>query len=277
MEGEIAYDVFVKAVASTPFSQKLREKAKWLVENFACMTDERPVHKNVHHSAVRPKKIGADREVTVKSITTLMNKLTSSNKEHIISQVRKSFRPDSASTTTQTIWNFMLLCPDHQDAYADVLIMLTPHVSEHIYEIWEKYINNKDWLIKELDLSGYDDFCEHVKLKKRALSTITAFGALCRKRILDYPSTILPLVEILRKECDDAIINYDPALMKKLELLLDEFTVAVAINMSHYANIHHDVCKWMEIATSSSILPPVIRFKIYDINDKCTQQMAKKK
>lgn len=272
MEGEIALDHFIKAVRTTPFSQKFREKAKWLMDSFTCFQDEKPQPRVA--SSARPKKIGdrdmSSEKLTQKTLMTLMNKLTKSNKEHIISQVRNSFRPEFAGMITNTIWDFMLLCPEHQDVYADVLLMLTPHVSEHVQNIWDKYFTNRNWIIQELDTTDYDDFCEHVKLKKRALAEITGFGAFCKKRILNASETIGKLVTVFLHDCDHYINNFRQESMKKLELSLDEFSTALGINMCACGeDVRRYVAVWMDVANS---LPPVIRFKIYDINDRCTKK-----
>jgi hypothetical protein len=265
MEGEVALDVFVKATQKTPFSKELKEKVKWLLDTFECFHSDRPpthvvMKAQEQRNSRRPRRIGdrdlSSESLTKKSIMTLMNKLSPTNKEHIVTQVRSSFRAEYAEMITTTVWEFMLLCPEHQDIYTDVLMMLTPHVNIYIQHIWDKYVAEKGWFIRECKLEEYDDFCEYVKIKKRALASVKAFSCLVKKRILPH-SIIIELSHSLYDECNNMVMNEAVTENKKFELLLEELMLLPAT---------FDVQSWKERAPS---FPPPIRFKIYDLYDRC--------
>lgn len=260
----VPLSVFLTAAKCTPFSKELKNKVKWLLDTYECFhTDRPPVHIEQQRHNRRVRRIG-DRDLstenlTKKSMMMLMNKLSATNKEHIIKQVRNAFRAEYAEMITHTVWEFMLLCPDHQDIYSDVLIMLTPHINMYIHEIWEKFVATDGWIIRVCNMEEYDDFCEYVKLKKRALAAVRGFMQLSKKNILP-PSVMEILANKVHEQCDQEIKGCSPESMKKVELLLEE----VAILPTPPPQIKD----WLELA---STLPPSIRFKIYDINDRCSK------
>lgn len=269
MEGVITIDLIEFYKTSSPPSVELVEKAQWLVKKFECFrSDKPPPHKQRDRRDDKPISHGSTRkcigkkELTVeaiakKQITTLMNKMSPMNKDHIVGQVRTSFRTQCADIFVCTIWDFMLRCPEHQDLYTDVLLMLTPDVNIHISEIAHDWLDNKRWEVKAPeDDDDYSGFCDYVKEKKRGIAAMKGFVYLVRKKLIDvdlYKQILQGIYESANRFLHDGFL-------KLFEVVLEQFNIAPLSAISHM-----DISEWISIAPT---LPPSIRFKIYDLRDK---------
>lgn len=265
MEGEVCIDEFHRVYKTVTKSKELVEKALWIVKTFECFrSDKPPPHKQYKPSpqiSTRKSLIPKDLSIeanTTRHITTLMNKLSPKNKEHIISQVRSTFREDHANMVVDIIWDFMLRSPEHQDLYTDVLLILTPYVSPFITAICNKWLVSPDtWSFGNNDITtDYDDFCDSVKRKQRAVSAIRGFGYFLKKRLIS-PDTYKSIISALHGACS-YLITQTPS--HQFEVVIEQFKAAIPAVAATF-----DISRWIELAPS---LPPSARFKIYDIRDK---------
>lgn len=248
-------------------SSELMEKAQWLIKTYECFrSDKPPPHKQRERRIEKPqpsstrtcigKKELTTEAIAKKQITTLMNKMSPQNKDHIISQVRTSFRTQCADIYVATIWEFMLICPEHQDLYTDVLLMLPPEVNTYITDILYDWLNNKRWLINVPDDDDYTGFCDYVKSKKRGIAAIKGFGYFVKKRLIDAEL----FTGILHGMYESANTLLHDGSLRQFEVVLEQFKVASLSAIARF-----DIEEWISFAPS---LPPSIRFKIYDLRDK---------
>jgi hypothetical protein len=281
MEGEIDLKCFLDCVA-THFCSKeseIRKKALMLEKQYECFkSDKPPPHKQHHgghhshsqsHSHTRKEKPSErkplfEKDLSIDSIirknmTTLMNKISATNKEHIISQVRSGFREDHAHVYASIIWEYMILSPDHQDVYTDVVILLPPVMSMHMNDLWRSWFDARGWIVHTNDAEDYDEFCSYVKSKKRSIAIMKAIGQLTKKNVLPRPA-YNTTVSAIFETCAQFLKEGN---MKGFDVLLDVLKV---VQTTVLREMSVTISTWMDVAGS---LPPSVRFKIYDLNDKC--------
>lgn len=276
MEGEIDVCEFRKQEGRVPPPAEIVEKAKWLLSTFACFSSDKPPPHKQHRSAAsdhhhqhnanshrRNNKELSTEAITIKNIMTLMNKLSPANKEHIVAQVRASFREEFAHIYVKLIWDFMLRSPEHQDLYTDVLLILAPHVNTAIAALYDDWCAERRWLMRNsCDTEQYDEFCDYVKEKARAIATIKGFGYLMRKRLLPedvYNDVVRQLVQ-----SGNEYIGVDA---RAFESVLEQLKAVYHPALMDAAVAH--ISRWMAQAPD---LPPAVRFKVYDLNDKMSQK-----
>lgn len=252
-------------------------KAQWLKSQFDCFrTDNVPMWKkrqNTHHAKPSPlprPKIGnkemSTEAIAKKEATSLMNKLSMTNKDHIFTQLKSSIREQHADVYTTIIWDFMLLCPDQQPLYCDILLQLSCYISvhPHVTRIWDNYISHKAWIPPQIDESNgtYDDFCDHVKWKKQAIAKVKGFVGLCRKTLLPSECCTTLLTELLAT-CSKSLSKNDH---KETEVFIDQLFAFLHSSAHVYCDstVLEVATKWRALAPT---LSPALKFKLYDLHD----------
>lgn len=272
MECNDLVEVRVQSFPSAVNAPKLKEKLQWLQTTFQCFkggsSHEWKRHK-VHqpsssHHQQRPK-IGSkelDCEViTKKEVTSLMNKLTTTNKDHICKQLKATLREQFVQVYVDTIWDFMLMCPDQQSLYTDVLLQLSCHidVKSALKKIIDEYVSSKGWVPHSFAVGSvdYDEFCDTVKWKKHAIAKIKAIALLCRKQLLH------PAIhgELINRIIDDSRESSREGMYNQFEVYIELLLASPNIPRSY----DQTICEWKNVATS---LNPSLRFKIYDLYER---------
>lgn len=256
MDGEILIDEFRRALGKVAKSGDLVNKAAWLVRTYECFRlDKLPPHKQQQRKQIVAKDLSTQ-AITKKHVMTLMNKLSPLNKEHIINQVRSIFREDQAELVAKTVWEFMLILPEQQDIYTDVLLILTPHITETVRNICCEWLDKKEWDIDVIETDAeYDAFCDSVKQKKRAVAAVKGFGYFLRKHIIES-ELYEKIATELYVQCND-LIMHSP---RKFEIIIEQFKAILPVVATKF-----DISQWILLAP---VLPPSARFKVYDLRDK---------
>lgn len=263
----------------------LRKKAEWLRNTFECFkTDAIPQWKRkgsipkplpVQRQKIGNKELSCE-AIARKDVMSLMNKLTATNKDHIFAQLKSSLRENYADIYVKCIWDFMLLCPEHQNTYSDILLQLSCYIDVHttIQYIWDQYIQNTSWVpltsndIHNID--NYDIFCDHVKWKKQAIAKVKAFMIFC-KRLLLPNSCQNVLAQHLFDTCKTLLQedNY-----KVAEMIIEQITALIQSYNATNDGVQNTVTGWKNVATN---FPPSLRFKIYDLHDLIQRKNDNKK
>lgn len=253
----------------------LRKKAEWLKSTFECFkSDAVPQWKKkgvvmskpmpVQRQKIGNKELSCE-AIARKDIMSLMNKLTATNKDHIFNQLKSSLRENYAELYVKCIWDFMLLCPEQQNVYSDILLQLSCYIDVHstIQQIWEEYVSDKAWIPPNTepdDLHDYDVFCDHVKWKKQSIAKVKGWMIFC-KRLLLPNSCQSVLGQELFCSCDTFINKQQ---YKGADIAAEQLTAFVqSCNSPDDAMVNCVSC-WKNVATS---FPPSLRFKIYDLYD----------
>jgi hypothetical protein len=273
-------------VPSVP-SKHLLTKAEWLYNTFQCFqeTDDgrrqhqhrqkTPKHENTAH--IKPRtRIGqcelSKEHFVHKDILGLMNKLSKTNKEHIIHKLKASYKPDFATMYVDVIWDLMLRAPDYQDIYTDVLLNISCEacIVEAIEHKWNNFFNSNDWIPNEDVLSHtdeYDDFCIYMKWKKSTLAAITATSQLTKKRLLKVESST-KLRDALIKQCNASLFV---SCFKTFDIHIEQLLTFVKTSQTVHVKLPEH---WYE---DLDALPPAIRFKLYDIKDMIHKKYERNK
>ena len=248
---KINYDLFKKSLndfnsINIVISDNIVNKANELINNYNCFISTYDAR-----SLWEKKKIIASNKKIVKSrphiiyvdfsdnakckkeFISYLNKLTDVNKETIynkisvfITQVNKEI----FDSLFDVLINFIK--SSNNSIYIDVLYLFEEnYINDNITKFYINYINNKDWLPKEIlieyklifDEDKYDTYCEYIKIKKRTLSMIKALCIILKKiSKLDIVDTII--TNIFN---DLNIYLIQPNFKHIIELLLDELTIII--------------------------------------------------
>ena len=248
---KINYDLFKKSLndfnsINIVISDNIVNKANELINNYNCFISTYDAR-----SLWEKKKIIASNKKIVKSrphiiyvdfsdnakckkeFISYLNKLTDVNKETIynkisvfITQVNKEI----FDSLFDVLINFIK--SSNNSIYIDVLYLFEEnYINDNITKFYINYINNNDWLPKEIlieyklifDEDKYDTYCEYIKIKKRTLSMIKALCIILKKiSKLDIVDTII--TNIFN---DLNIYLIQPNFKHIIELLLDELTIII--------------------------------------------------
>lgn len=127
-----------------------------------------------------------------KEFMPLMNKLSLKNKLAILEQIRKIFKPSCVQTYVDIIWSIALECPTYQALYIEALDVICicsgdpRRVREHVCEKLSLFIDSDGYMPPDAqDNEDYDEFCDYVKWKKKALATISLLMFLEKKGLVE--------------------------------------------------------------------------------------------
>jgi hypothetical protein len=262
--------------------EAIKEKRLWLQSTFECFKEETAQWKRKHvatstkkmaptssqqRTQIGVKELSCEALVR-KDMTSLMNKLTATNKEHIISQMKASVREHIPHVYVDVVWEFMLLCPDIQPLYCDVLLQLSciMDMRPRLHAIWDAYCMRKEWIppFDSVATSNeqYDDFCDHVKWKKHASAKIKGFIQMSKRLLLPIECQERILDELL-----SVLVATYPGTVKLSEIYVDQLTSCLSMcsaTLCSTEKVKKLITEWKNVATST---PPSLRFKVYDLYD----------
>lgn len=272
----IPVDQFFCDIQHVPRNELMMEKAKWLMESFECFqegNDSKPKWHRVEKTFKKPmekpriiKKELSRESIAKRDFLGCMNKLAPGNRESVTRTILQTHRPEFIEMYTQIVWDFMLRAPEYQTLYIELLSSL--NAKDAIHAIWKSYVQDTFWLPTETVLeesTDYDDFCEYVKWKKRAVAAVRAWMLLYKFRMIDV-SIVHSLTQYIFDTTDELMFA-EPS--KKLEAILDQ-----VLELVHYADhtpsiISDRIKEWERIGDD---MLPIIKFKIYDIRDSILEK-----
>jgi hypothetical protein len=207
---------------------------------------------------------------------SLMNKLTSLNKSKLIQSLSKTMSVEHIDIYVPIIWDMMLRSVDQQPLYIEVINLIRTNESSpdpicNFEDIWKEYILNKKWLPEEtLVISDeYDEFCDFMKWKKRAVATVHAFFILASESIIS--ANVLQelshhLIDDLNKHLSDSNVNTQVtnAVLEQIGALVEHIGISKTKNKDKkHANMIR-TCLNNHVKNAQTFAP-MIRFKIMDI------------
>lgn len=262
MEGPVVVEfrVFQACKPSSSQKNRLTVVASNLAKQYACFRDEprRPRRHEVHSHAEKPR-IG-NRELSREAIArkeflALLNKLSPQNASAIIAQTQASLRSDFIGMYVEMIWDAMLRSPEFQGLYIGMLAAIDQKhsVFGDIQRIWEAYLVQKPWVSSDVvSVSpSYDEFCDHVKDKKRTIASIRGWIGLVEQRLCK---------EEIGSSLIAQLVEAGPTDMS-LDGLMEFCRAPSYLTPS----IHATIQQWHDNAQQ---LPPMTRFKLYDVYEK---------
>ena len=295
-------------------SEQFEKKAKYLLDTYKCFTESDKCvppkwiqkKKNLEYKQqfekVERKKIGS-KELSIESITrkefmSCMNKLTLTNKNIVLKNIGNIIRKDYTALYIDILWDLMQRAPEFRNIYFEVFKLLdTQQMMEKWATIWDSYYNKKSWLpAPEIlnDNEDYDEFCDFVKWKKRALASIHVWIMLYQKGILEN-YIINQLIKEIVSDCNiefenivekqsDAVATDVGASdvgssdvgagvevvevvtsVKKVDVLLEQIIILINFTKTEQDDYFIELIKkWLP---KSDKIKSSTRFKLYDINE----------
>jgi len=260
-------------------SDVMMQKVKWLHDTYECFSEgidsSKPKWHKIHRKPVEKPKI-IKKELSTESIAKReflgsMNKLSPKNKDSVFKTILATHRSEYASLYVGIVWDFMLRAPDYQPLYIDLLTTLcstNDDIGKEIHKLHQVYMNERLWFPPDSimeESSEYDDFCEYVKWKKRAVAAIRGWMTLIRGNLLSI-SYQTPLLLTIFDVCDELMFS-DPS--KKLEAVLDQMLELITYIDHVPSKVVQRIEDWGKIAQD---MMPIIRFKILDIRDQINEK-----
>ena len=285
----VPLDHFLLFQASVSPSPALVEKAVQLRTSFGCFQEDvprkwaskNPSHRNqVEYSKpqrIEKVKIGnrdlSRENIARKDFLALMNKLSDNNRSSILQTLKHVFREDCIDVYLQVTWDQMQRCADYHDLHVSVLktihgLITSPQLWREKWDaLWNGFVEKQAWkpsteLLQEED---YDEFCDFVKWKKRALSSLHAWKKLERHGwVQNVNETLMPSICEL---CDEELFTTHGS--KLTDILLDEMIVLIS-DGNHSPHVHRFLRKWDANCES---LRPSTKFKLFDVREHVAAKM----
>lgn len=309
MENHYILNQFLHIYDEVDISTALNDKAEQLRINYNCFQmhyeDEKylnnngnnrwhrngNVNKNNDNNSV-PKiqrtdkiKIGnkdlSRESIARKDFLALMNKLSEQNKSAIQQTLKQVFREDCLDIYLQIMWDQMQRCSDFHHLHLSILktihsLITTPDLwAKKWIELWNKYISSSSWKpkLELLEDDDYDEFCDFVKWRKRAITAIQAWKLLAKyKWISNVESILIPKIF---NDLMNAMIC-SPNGDKLMDVYLDELLcLIVDLNIDKHLPAYLQCLQNMLDNTDIDSLRPSTRFKMYDIKEKLDIKMKK--
>jgi hypothetical protein len=253
-------------------SEQLCAKAKFLLDNYKCFNEQeqRPVKwnrataKSIDNTATRVK-IGV-RDLSIEAVArkefmAMMNKLTELNKSKIIKNIKAILRKECSYIYIPIIWDLMQRAPEFKKMYLEVSEMIAEN-NNTWHEIWNDYYAKRSWLPSDQLLldTDYDEFCDYVKWKKRALAALQVLLMLHSKNIL--PDLLDKLIPEIVEDCNVSLLDQEN--VKKSDAILEQMLIIINYTTTDQDDYFCEfIKKWLPVAQD---LKASSRFKIYDIN-----------
>lgn len=233
-----------------------------LVKQYSCFREDtkKCPPRNLRHNDghVEKPRIG-NRELSREAIArkdflALINKLSLQNAQAIITQCQSSLRPEFLGMYVDMLWDAMLRSPDFQGLYIDMLVAIdkSHSVFGDVQRIWDTYLQQQAWVSASMaadSTSDYDDFCDHVKAKKRAIASVRAWIHLTHRTMCKSDVAATLLAKLIEHGPTDITFDGIIEFYKARSPCLTPVTVST-------------LKAWYDAAQQ---LPPMTRFKLYDL------------
>lgn len=248
---KINYDVFKNCLenfnsSNVIISENIVNKANDLINNYNCFIsnyDARSLWEKKKIIALNKTKIQqkprlhiinidfSDSAKCKKEFISYLNKLTDVNKDIIytkISSFISQVNDDILNSLFEILINFIK--SSNNNIYIDVLYLFdTSYIENNITKYYLNYIENKEWMPKEILINynniftedNYDNYCEYVKIKKGCLSIIKALSIILKK--INKLYILENIIQNIFNDLNDYIIKDN--FKHIIELLLDELTI----------------------------------------------------
>lgn len=268
-------------------SDLYEKKVKFLVETYKCFTESdkfvpnkwghRKKHFDAATKAAERPRIGV-KELSIEAITrkefmSLMNKLTVNNKNTILKSLKNMIRLEYTDLYIEIIWDLMQRASEFRNIYFEVLkIFSTESLIKKWNNLWDAYYVQRSWMPAEHilnDNEDYDEFCDFVKWKKRAIASIHVWIMLYEKGIVAI-NIIDTLIKEIVNDCTQEFekVNYNT---KKSDSLLEQILILVNFTKTEQDDhIIELIKKWLPLVDK---LKSSSRFKLYDINEHLDKKM----
>ena len=314
MRAEIQLDVFLNAkhisLSSPDFNMSIfKDKASELQSAYKCFF-EIPAHigngnsgnnakfNSMHQPrwkraprretvslAQRPQIGGAatSKDVQVKrEFTSLINKLTYANRDNIFKEIKKVLNAEYISVYVPVLWDMMQRMVDLHKLYIDVFMML--ECNDECVNLWSMYVNNKQWLppsdcssVEEQATQDYDEFCDFMKWKKRAIASISALSALESCGILNNNLDVLFTLTGLVLNDADTLLEQCPTSTHDIQIanaLMEQiFMIHKCAKSCKRSDVLAKISAFAEkYKIKSGLIAAMVRFKILDLYDVCTKK-----
>jgi hypothetical protein len=184
----------------------------------------------------------------------------------------------------------MLRNRDIQNLYIETLLKFVGNESirEYTYEecqrVYNEYIETHKWLPPEAiidsdEVSEYDEFCDFMKWKKRALAAISAFNGMCKQKFFPtIKSNIIATITDRIIGDYKKVFGVGPNQVPLVNALLEQIhalwtcstqssTRSKILHIGNREAIDLIVAFIKTEYVVAETYPPSVRFKIYDLHD----------
>lgn len=248
-------DVFINC--DPALDESLVAAAASLMKQYTCFKDDvvktrHVTHKKTSHVAEKPR-IGSrelsKEHIARKDFLALINKLSPQNFDVIRQQFDHVFRTEFTHLYVDMLWDAMLRSPEYQMMYVEMMSAIDKlhSVFGDLHRIWDDYTTRRLYMPEGNDAS-YDDFCDRIKAKKRAIASVNAWIKLVEASLCDKVILHQLMSHLLLAGPNDVI----------LEELIEMCKGAPSI----FAPSRDVIKTWHDDAAS---LVPMVRFKLFDL------------
>lgn len=178
----------VRALVSV-IPDHLRRIAEEMKRTYRCFSDEGhekrfyPRQQVVRHVEARSRigsRVLSKEAISKKEFMVHANKMTHKNKDSIIQAFKPHIRKECIDIYMAVVWDLIQRAPEYQDIYADFIASICADTGDVLHEkftkIFDNYVASRNWYPSaQMVTEDYDEFCEFVKWKKRAVAAVQAF------------------------------------------------------------------------------------------------------
>ena len=172
-----------------------------------------------------------------KEFMPLMNKLTQKNKSAIMMQIKNIIRPVNVKVYIDIIWGICLDCPMYQALYVEALELVATAsqdimgIKKSLNERFCNFIDEEKYIppaaITPTSTEEYDEFCDYMKWKKRALATISLL-------IILEKTGFVEAVCLLTKDLLDTCNEYlNAKLYEQADIILEQLMLIYTHGLSN--------------------------------------------
>lgn len=206
--------------------------------------------------------------IAQKDFLSVLNKITQANKRTLLATLVKQLRPEFGDMYMNVLWDHLARTQTYQEVLMDVLHTLQSQgldMAAFVHRKWDEYLAARAWNPPAAGEGGdYDVFCDAVKWRKRSLCTLRVWKMFADVGLLTDGEACQLFEEIAHDVESD--IGQEIPDYKRCEVLLEQLYCGLEL---FGAAALPWMAQWIEhFRPRAAALPPVVRFKIYDIHEK---------
>jgi hypothetical protein len=201
-----------------------------------------------------------------KDFLGMLNKIAPANRDRILATLKKHIRPELDRMYLVTLWEHFLRSDTYQDVLMDVLYVLSGQFDVKVFldEKWRDYVHSRAWvppLVERNGAADYDEFCDAVKWRQRAMAILQMWRGLVDHGWLPN-GEMVPLQGAIAHDIDAQLDAVEP-IYKACEIMFEE--LGVAVKLFGATECTRD---WVHPMRARAVnFPPAVRFKVYDLYD----------